>query len=150
MFPNSVSGLSLILATLAAPAQAQVQSQDQPTPSYEAQPAPYAQPPYDERNPPGYSYGYSSRGNGDFEFDRGLLSAVNACANRAARWNLGRITINEIDRTTYGRFIVRGTTNRYGFYGEESNEYGYGHNYRPFRAPFTCIADIYGRVISWT
>lgn len=151
MLSKSLAAVPLILvAAMSGPAQAQ--SEDQATSSYQTPPAPYAQPPYDAQQTPTYNYDHNYYGYGSFDFDRGLLSAVNACAYRAMRSNFGRITVNEIVRTTYNRFVVRGTTNPYGFYGPGSNQYPYGYHYPypPHRLSFTCTADIDGRVISWS
>jgi hypothetical protein len=145
---KSLAALTVAIAAAVVPAQAQ----DEPSTAYQAPAAPYGQPPYGTQNAPGSNYGYGyNYGYGNFEFDRSLLAAVNACANRASRSNLGRITVNEVDRTTYNRFLVRGTTNSYGYYGQGTTQYPYGYNYPypQYGRSFTCTADAYGRVISW-
>lgn len=141
MFSKALSAMSIALtAAIAMPAQAQPQSQqDQPGTLYGVQP-----PPYGEQAAPDYDYGYG-RGR-YFEFDRGLLNAVNACAYRAARANLGRVIINEVDRTAFNRFRVTGRAQSSGYYGPGTIPYGYP----PYGLSFRCTADSWGRVISWS
>jgi hypothetical protein len=141
---KALSALPLILtAAIAIPAQAQ--NQGQPATTYQSPPVPYGQ------NVQNYNYGYGSSGYGNYEFDRSLLSAVNACAYRAARAGLGRIVVNEADRTNYGRFVIRGTTNPYGYYGQgpNSSQPNYNTPYPRYGMSFTCTADGWGRVINW-
>lgn len=136
---KTLSVLPLILAAaIAVPAQAQYQGQ--PGTTYQSPPVPYGQ------NVQNYGYGY-----GNYEFDRSLLSAVNACASRAARAGIGRIVVSEANRTNYERYVIRGTTNPYGYYGQgpDANRYNYNYPYPRYGMSFTCTADGWGRVINW-
>jgi hypothetical protein len=83
-----------------------------------------------------------------YAFDRSLLGAVDGCARRAARANLGRVSVVEAARVRASRYQVVGNAiqaplrdRRYG--GPEAN-WNWG-----LRVGFRCTADAWGRVSGW-
>lgn len=146
--------LPMMAAAFVPPAHAQQPTPDQQpgTYDYQQQSGPSQEPEsYGYQRQPGYDYGqqYSAY----YEFDRGLLNAVNGCAYRAARARLGRVVVQEVDRTGSNRFQVAGRAEWRGYFAPGSapgavppSAYGYPR----YGTSFTCAADRWGRVISWT
>lgn len=150
--------MAAVIVAFPAHAQQQPESYDY---QRQQQPAPGKQPEsYDYQGQPqsyGYqqqpAYNYGQQNSAYYEFDRGLLNAVNGCAYRAARRNLGRVIVRAVDRVDSNRFRVSGFA-RWGGYLAPGSGPGsvspYGYGYPPYRASFTCTADAWGRVINWT
>jgi hypothetical protein len=151
--------LSVIAAAaFALPAHAQnvPYSDPQAPQTYDWQPQLDDDYPQQRNNGYGQPYNYGQP-NAYYQYDWGFQTAVNSCAYQAARANLSRVVVREVERPSSDRFQVEGwaewyqgpRNSPYG-YGTPQNPQAYGYGYRPYAVSFSCTADSWGRVLGWS